>query len=72
MVKDGMAAMRKIIVAIPTSLLEKAQRATGTSIAHTIRAGLELVAAPVAYARLRSLRGKVRFMRTVADLQADR
>ena len=50
--------------------LEKAQRATGAGIAQTVRTGLQLVAASGTYARLRQLRGKVRFARTLADLKA--
>jgi len=34
--------------------------------------GLQLVAASRTYARLRQLRGKVRFARTLAELKADR
>jgi hypothetical protein len=53
-------------------LLEKAQRASGSGITQTVRTGLQLVAASQAYARLRQLRGKVRFTRTPAELKADR
>ena len=67
-----MPPMRKITVELPPDLLEKAQRATGTGITQTIRAGLQLVAASQAYATLRQLRGKVRFSRTAAELKADR
>jgi hypothetical protein len=67
-----METARKITVEIPTDLLEKAQRASGTGITQTIRTGLRLVAASETYARLRELRGKVRFSRTLADLKADR
>jgi len=67
-----MEAARKITVEVPPELLEKAQEATGSGITQTVRAGLELVAASQAYARLRQLRGKVRFTRTLADLKADR
>ncbi len=63
---------RKITVEAPAELLEKAQRATGSGITQTVRTGLELVAASEAYARLRQLRGKVRFSRKLADLKADR
>ncbi len=63
---------RKITVEVPEALLEKAQRASGAGITQTVRAGLELVAASQAYARLRQLRGKVRFTRTWAELKADR
>ena len=63
---------RKITVDVPPELLEKAQRASGTGITQTVRTGLELVAASRTYARLRQLRGKVRFTRTLAELKADR
>jgi len=56
-----MRAARKITIEVPADLLEKAQRESGTGITGTVRAGLELVAASHAYARLRSLRGKVKF-----------
>ena len=67
-----MEPARKITVEIPPELLEKAQRATGSGITQTVRTGLQLVAASEAYARLRQLRGKVRFSRTSAELKADR
>ena len=67
-----MEAARKITVEVPAELLEKAQRASGGGITQTVRTGLELVAASHAYARLRQLRGKVRFTRTSAELKADR
>ena len=67
-----MEAARKITVEIPAELLEKAQRASGKGITETVRTGLQLVAASHAYARLRQLRGKVRFTRTLAELKADR
>jgi hypothetical protein len=63
---------RKITVEVPSDLLEKAQRASGTGITQTVRAGLQLMAASESYARLRALRGKVRFSRTAADLKMDR
>jgi hypothetical protein len=67
-----MEQTRKITVELPPDLLERAQRATGSGITQTVRSGLELVAASQAYTRLRQLRGKVRFTRTLADLKADR
>ena len=67
-----MRAARKITLEVPGELLEKAQRASGTGITQTVRAGLQLVAATHAYARLRRLRGTVRFSRTAAELKADR
>jgi hypothetical protein len=63
---------RKITVEVPPELLLKAQRASGSGITQTVRTGLQLVAASHAYARLRQLRGKVRFTRTSAELKADR
>jgi hypothetical protein len=67
-----MATARKITVEIAEDLLEKAQQASGTGITQTVRTGLQLVAASRTYARLRHLRGKVRFSRSVAELKADR
>lgn len=63
---------RKITVEVPPQLLERAQRASGAGITQTVRTGLQLVAASQAYDRLRGLRGKVRFTRTLAELKADR
>jgi len=67
-----MEAARKITVEVPKQLLRKARQASGAGITQTVRAGLELVAASQTYARLRLLRGKVRFTRSLAELKADR
>jgi hypothetical protein len=67
-----METARKITVEVPLDLLEKAQRASGTGVTQTVRAGLQLVAASRTYDHLRRLRGKVRFARTLAELKADR
>jgi len=67
-----METAQKITVEIPRALLDKAQKASGSGITQTVRMGLQLVAASRTYARLRQLRGKVRFARAVADLKADR
>jgi len=67
-----METARKITVEVPQELLEKAQRASGVGITQTVRTGLQLVAASRTYARLRRLRGKVRFSRALAELKADR
>jgi hypothetical protein len=67
-----METARKITVEVPIDLLKKARRARGTGITQTVRTGLQLVAASRTYARLRQLRGKVRFARTLAELKADR
>lgn len=67
-----MTTSRKITVEVPAELLEKAQQASGSGITQTIRTGLQLVAASRAYARLRQMRGKVRFGKTLAELKSDR
>jgi len=67
-----MDSARKITVEIPRELLDKAQKASGTGITQTVRTGLQLLAASRTYARLRQLRGKVRFASTLAELKADR
>ena len=72
MLEAIMETARKITVEIPSELLERAQRASGTGITQTVRTGLQLVAASETYARLRELRGKVHFSRTLAELKDDR
>jgi len=67
-----METAQKITVEIPRELLDKAQKASGTGITQTVRMGLQLVAASRTYARLRQVRGKVRFARSFAELKADR
>jgi hypothetical protein len=67
-----MRRARKITVEVPAELLDKAQRASGAGITQTVRAGLQLMAASEAYARLLQFRGKVRFSRSVAELKDDR
>ena len=64
-----MGTMRKITVEVPRELLERAQRASSGGISHTVRAGLQLVVASQAHARLRQLRGKVRFTKTSVELK---
>lgn len=67
-----METVRKITVDVPRALLDKARQASGAGISSTVRTGLRLVAASGAYARLRQLRGKVQFTRTLAEMKADR
>lgn len=67
-----MARARKITVEVPSELLEKAQRASGSGVTQTVRAGLQLMAASEAYARLLQFRGKVRFSRSSEELKDDR
>jgi len=64
--------MRRITVEVPLELLEEAQRASGSGITQTVRRALQLVAPSPDYARLRQLRGKVRFTRRLEQLKADR
>jgi hypothetical protein len=72
MVFSKMVRTRKITVEVPPDLLAKAQQASGSGITQTVRTGLQLVAASRTYARLRQLRGKVHFTRTLSELKADR
>ena len=67
-----MAKARKITVEVPEDLLKKAQRASGSGVTQTVRAGLQLMAASEAYARLLQFRGKVRFSPSVEELKDDR
>jgi hypothetical protein len=67
-----MANTRKVTVEVPAELLDKAQQASGSGITQTIRTGLQLVAASRAYARLRQMRGKVRFGKSLEELKSDR
>lgn len=67
-----MSVTRKITLEVPAELLERAQRASGSGVTQTVRAGLQLIAASQTYARLRTLRGKVQFSQTAAELKADR
>lgn len=67
-----MKTARKITIEVPADLLEKAQEASGTGITQTVRTGLQLVAASNAYAKLRQLRGKVKFSLSWEQLKDDR
>jgi hypothetical protein len=67
-----MGADRKITVEVPAELLKEARKASGRGITQTVCAGLERMAASRTYARLLSLRGKVPFSRSIADLKVDR
>jgi hypothetical protein len=63
---------RRITVVVPAKLLSIAQKVTGTGVAQTVRAGLELIAARSVYERLLELQGKVQFSRTANELKAGR
>ena len=57
---------------IRRKLSERAQRAAGYQIPQTLSTELHLLAASQAYARLRQLRGKLKFNISLNDLKADR
>lgn len=63
--------VKKLTVEVPNDLLERAIAASGQGITPTIRRGLELVAASGAYARLRGLKGKVKFSVKLSELRED-
>ncbi|HLF86433.1 MAG TPA: hypothetical protein VI584_05070 [Nitrospiria bacterium] len=63
--------LKKLTVEVPNDLLERAIAASGQGITPTIRRGLELVAASGAYARLRGLKGKVKFSIKLSELRED-
>lgn len=67
-----MNVARKITIEVSEELLQRAQNASGSGITQTVRTGLMLVAASRSYARLRKLRGKVKFSATVEELKRDR
>jgi hypothetical protein len=67
-----MTTARKITIEVPAGLLEKAQEASGMGITQTVRAGLQRVAASRTYAKLRQLRGNMRFSRSWKELKDDR
>lgn len=71
MVSTGMNTARKITVEMPSELLEKAQKATKAG-GQTFHAGLQMLAAPQVYERLRGYKGKVQFSRTADKLKMDR
>jgi len=62
---------KKLTLEVPQELLNRATEATGKGITPTVRKGLELVAASGAYAKLRSLKGKVKFSIRLSDLRED-
>ena len=64
--------LKKLTLQVPNDLLTRATQATGAGITHTIRRGLELVAASGAYRDLRSLKGKIKLQLDLAKLRQDR
>lgn len=67
-----MSTAKKITVHIDEGLLKKAQRSTGEGLTATIRRGLQLVAASLAYKKLLQLKGKYKFNINLDELRKDR
>ena len=65
------ARLKKLTIQVPEDLLARATAASGEGITPTIRRSLELMAASTAYAKLRSLRGKVKFGIKLDELRQD-
>lgn len=63
--------LKKLTIQVPEDLLARATAASGRGITPTIRRGLELVAAGRAYAKLRRLRGRVKFSIKLSRLRED-
>lgn len=63
--------LKKITIEVPVDLLERATAASGQGITPTIRRGLELVALSAAYAKLRQMKGKVKFSIRLSELRED-
>ena len=63
---------KKITVDVSTLLLKEAQAVTGEGISETVRRGLQLLAASRAYAKAKTLRGKVKFAKSAGELREDR
>ncbi len=63
--------LRKVTMVLPDDLLKGALESTGDSLASTVRQGLELLRARVAYEKLRALRGKVKFSLDLETLRSD-
>ena len=63
--------IRKLTIEVPSDLISRATAASGEGVTPTVRRGLELVAASGAYARLRKLRGKVKFSVNIDSLRND-
>ena len=68
---DKDTALQKITVHVPTVLLKRARRASGSGITETVRQGLHLVAAHDAYGKLHALRGQIRFDLDLKRLRED-
>jgi hypothetical protein len=63
--------MKKLTILVPRDLLRRAQRATKVGATHTVRKGLELLAAQDVYDRLLALEGKVKFGLTWQEMRGE-
>lgn len=63
--------LKKVTIEAPADLLERATAASGQGITPTIRRGLEPVASSAAYAKLRQMKGKVKFSIRLSELRED-
>jgi Arc/MetJ-type ribon-helix-helix transcriptional regulator len=68
----GMGEMRKITVAVPEDLLERAQAFTGEGVTETVRQALRKLDSIRAQREIMKLRGKVKFSMTLDELRYDR
>jgi hypothetical protein len=66
-----MKDFKKVTVALPADLLERATTATGKRITATICEGLEAMAALHSFDGMRRLRGKVKLSIDVGQLRRD-
>ncbi len=66
-----MGTAKKITVEVPEELLKNAQAQTGEGISKTVRRGLQLLAATKSFQRLRNMKGKVRFSKTIDEIKHD-
>jgi hypothetical protein len=66
-----MLETRKITAHLPEALLRQAMEETGKGVTETIREGLKCLARERAYKGLLSLKGKVKFKYSAAELRGD-
>lgn len=66
-----MGTAKKITVEVPEELLKNTQAQTGEGISKTVRRGLQLLAATKSFQRLRNMKGKVRFSKTIDEIKHD-
>jgi hypothetical protein len=67
-----MTKMRKITAFVPAELLDAVQGYTGAGVTETLRIALESLARQQFYARMREMRGKMKFDDGLDELRKDR